>query len=219
MTEILCSHEVSREPSRCSWETWQLLLGGNTECEHPYGEKDGAQGGCSSNALTPVYTEEVLRLRPPRLWCLPQAPQTFRPEPSLWTDCPLGTAAAPATLRVEPLESLCLGPLCCAMSSEWPAHRSMCSVSSFHIGVCTKTSREFWMDVRLHCNYLQKYNWNLPFVSVCVRSLVYGWFWGTFYLSMGFSDGASGKEPACQCRRCRRWEFDPWARKILWRMV
>ena len=31
---------------------------------------------------------------------------------------------------------------------------------------------------------------------------------------MGFSDGASGKEPACQCRRPKRFAFDPWVRKI-----
>ena len=30
----------------------------------------------------------------------------------------------------------------------------------------------------------------------------------------GFSDGASGKEPACGCRRCG---FDPWVGKIPWR--
>ena len=29
-----------------------------------------------------------------------------------------------------------------------------------------------------------------------------------------FPDGASGKEPACQCRRCR---FNPWVRRIPWR--
>ena len=27
----------------------------------------------------------------------------------------------------------------------------------------------------------------------------------------------SGKEPACQCQRWKRWEFDPWVRKIPWR--
>ena len=27
--------------------------------------------------------------------------------------------------------------------------------------------------------------------------------------------GASGKEPSCQCRRCKRPEFNPWVRKIL----
>ena len=31
---------------------------------------------------------------------------------------------------------------------------------------------------------------------------------------MGFPGGASGKEPACQCSRCRRHRFDPWVRKI-----
>ena len=29
-----------------------------------------------------------------------------------------------------------------------------------------------------------------------------------------FLAGASGKEPACQCRRCKRCAFDPWVRKI-----
>ena len=28
---------------------------------------------------------------------------------------------------------------------------------------------------------------------------------------------ASGKEPACQCRRCKRHGFDPWVGKIPWR--
>ena len=27
---------------------------------------------------------------------------------------------------------------------------------------------------------------------------------------MGFPGGAGGKEPACQCRRCKRGRFDPW---------
>ena len=33
----------------------------------------------------------------------------------------------------------------------------------------------------------------------------------------GFPDGASGKEPACQCRRDKRPGFDPWVRKNPWR--
>ena len=37
------------------------------------------------------------------------------------------------------------------------------------------------------------------------------------YLPLGFPGGASGKEPACQCRRCNRFGFNPWVRKILWR--
>ena len=27
----------------------------------------------------------------------------------------------------------------------------------------------------------------------------------------------SGEEPACQCRRCRKWQFNPWVGKIPWR--
>ena len=37
------------------------------------------------------------------------------------------------------------------------------------------------------------------------------------YIIRGFSGGASGKEPACQCRKCKRRDFDPYIRKILWR--
>ena len=29
-----------------------------------------------------------------------------------------------------------------------------------------------------------------------------------------FPGGASGKDPACQCRRCKRCGFDPWIGKI-----
>ena len=32
----------------------------------------------------------------------------------------------------------------------------------------------------------------------------------------GFPGVASGKESACQCRRCKRHVFDPWIRKIPW---
>ena len=34
---------------------------------------------------------------------------------------------------------------------------------------------------------------------------------------MGFPGGVSGKEPACQCKRCKRCGFDPWVGKIPWR--
>ena len=34
---------------------------------------------------------------------------------------------------------------------------------------------------------------------------------------MGFPDGTSGKELACQCRRLKRYSFDIWVEKIPWR--
>ena len=36
---------------------------------------------------------------------------------------------------------------------------------------------------------------------------------------MGFSGGASGKEPTCQCRRYKKLKFDPWVRKIPWKRM
>ena len=32
-----------------------------------------------------------------------------------------------------------------------------------------------------------------------------------------FSDGSSGEEPNCQCKRCKRCGSDPWVGKIPWR--
>jgi len=37
------------------------------------------------------------------------------------------------------------------------------------------------------------------------------------FLMTGFPGGASGKEPTCQCRRCKRCRLNPWARKFPWR--
>jgi len=34
---------------------------------------------------------------------------------------------------------------------------------------------------------------------------------------VGFPGDASGKEPTCQYRRCKRCVFNPWVRKISWR--
>ena len=34
---------------------------------------------------------------------------------------------------------------------------------------------------------------------------------------MDFLGGASGKDPACQLRRHKRFRFDPWVGKIPWR--
>ena len=38
----------------------------------------------------------------------------------------------------------------------------------------------------------------------------------TIHLNV-FPGDASGKETACQCKKCRRYSFHPWIRKILWR--
>ena len=39
------------------------------------------------------------------------------------------------------------------------------------------------------------------------------------WTELGFPDGPSGKEPACQFRRLKRGKFHPWIRNIPWRRV
>ena len=41
------------------------------------------------------------------------------------------------------------------------------------------------------------------------------WYWATINARV-FTGGASGKEPACQCRRHERLMFNPWVGKIPW---
>ena len=58
------------------------------------------------------------------------------------------------------------------------------------------------------------------FISKMRKIYVLANFWWlnkVWIYSMGFPDCASGKEPACQCRRCKRPGFNPWVRKIPWR--
>ena len=38
-----------------------------------------------------------------------------------------------------------------------------------------------------------------------------------YLIRLGFPGGASGEEPACQCRRHKRCRFNPWVGKIPWR--
>ena len=40
---------------------------------------------------------------------------------------------------------------------------------------------------------------------------------GSLWEVRGFPGGASGKEPAYQCRRHKRCRFDPWVGNIPWR--
>ena len=45
-------------------------------------------------------------------------------------------------------------------------------------------------------------------------------FFGTqLSLRFNYPGGASGKEPACQCKRHKRYKFSPWVGKISWRRI
>ena len=41
--------------------------------------------------------------------------------------------------------------------------------------------------------------------------------WSDLAAAVAAAGGARSQEPACQCRRCRRHQFDPWVGKIPWK--
>ena len=53
----------------------------------------------------------------------------------------------------------------------------------------------------------------ISYFFCCLKSLTFA----VFPKQEGFPSGASGKEPICQCRRCKRPGFTPWVSKIPWR--
>ena len=70
-----------------------------------------------------------------------------------------------------------------------------------------------WGGVCLHSYVCMRGNVSVyEYVGVCVHvnMCVRVCLWD-------FPDGASGKEPACQCMRYKRSGFNPWVRKRPWR--
>ena len=53
-------------------------------------------------------------------------------------------------------------------------------------------------------------------VCFCAGSIL---FWLPQHCSVvyGLPRWHNGKESSCQCRRCKRWRFDPWVGKVHWR--
>ena len=54
---------------------------------------------------------------------------------------------------------------------------------------------------------MQAISWTFAFSFIIMKDNLY----------KDFQGGTSGKEPTCQCRRHKRWGFNPWVRKIPWR--
>ena len=78
-----------------------------------------------------------------------------------------------------------------------------------------------WTDVPFFCTSFACDTTTL-YIVVLTHDQKEGWFHGnsgTIIFSISFANdgGDSGKEPACQCRRCKRLRFNPWVLKIPWR--
>ena len=69
--------------------------------------------------------------------------------------------------------------------------------TSTHVYTCTHSKGKG--DIQEAYVNMCKINWHHSWAFLCLPG------------------GASGKEPACQCRRHKRRGFDPWVGKIPWR--
>ena len=67
--------------------------------------------------------------------------------------------------------------------------------------------RIYWTGQKVH----------LGFSIECMEKLIELFGQPNTYRGIFFPDGASSKESACQCRRHKRYGFNPWVRKIPWR--
>ena len=66
------------------------------------------------------------------------------------------------------------------------------------------------------------YKWShpvsgFPFYVLCPQNRFQNLIFSAPCQTGSFPGGTSVKEPACQCRRCKRCGFNPWAGKIPWR--
>ena len=67
-------------------------------------------------------------------------------------------------------------------------------------------------------NTLSLFAYQLCFIKVVFQNLMFLLIFVRLgYTHPGFSSGAGGKEPACQCKRRKRPGFNPWVGKIRWR--
>ena len=59
--------------------------------------------------------------------------------------------------------------------------------------------------------------YSVEFLILYRRPLLIFYFIGSSVYMLGFPGGTSGKETACQCRRCKRCSFNPWVGKMPWK--
>ena len=83
------------------------------------------------------------------------------------------------------------------------------------------TSDKQWLSKSLSNQLKLNFLYLLPVLAMSIKATQNKSFFfnpiESFSGVQGSPDGASGKEPTCQCRRFKRWGFNPWVGKIPWR--
>ena len=102
----------------------------------------------------------------------------------------------------------------------WWQHLRSTLPAPLKFTVCPLTSLLFPHIPALATIILLSVSMNSAFLKVCPCCCK----WQDFFLSHGwvvfhwvYIHGVSGKESACQCKRCKTHGFDPWVGKIAWR--
>ena len=115
---------------------------------------------------------------------------------------PVLSHSAPATLDISPSQprhTITPGPL----------HLPFLHMATWFWSVPSSTDGE-----TVYFNGSEQGLWS----QVGLKSQLYHFPGGTTQaVPDGYPDVANGNESTCQCRRCKRCEFDPWVGKIPWR--
>ena len=98
----------------------------------------------------------------------------------------------------------CFFPNELALCIKWPKYWS------FNFSISPSNEYSGLISFRIDC-------FNFLTVQGTIKNLLQHHISKASVLWCCFPDGASGKGPACQCRRHKRCMFDPWIRKIPWR--
>ena len=118
-----------------------------------------------------------------------------------------GTHSSGGSRKVGVLNARCKPSALQREARNWkflPPFMALCQRQGFMAGVCL--SLPYLLEVSV-----SSFTWWVSHL-------------GTFWISRrgnssvcSFPSGASGKEPACLCRRHKRCRFNPWVGKITWR--
>ena len=91
-------------------------------------------------------------------------------------------------------------------------HEAAWVLSDFSVGAYSHFT--FWCSI-LRNIYLYEISVLKPYISL-LKCVVISSILSHMKDTVAFPGATSGKEFACQCKRCKRCGFNPWGRKIPW---